>query len=519
MNQNFLSDDHVNAPVVLVTFNARYIHASLSLRTLVANWQGNRPLQTYESTIDDHPVTAAQKILAMNPVLAAFSVYIWNAELIEKTVRILRRVAPHLLLIAGGPEMVMDETSPQWFYELDAVVEGEADIAFTDICMQLLNNIPLPEQRPRVFRPPLPSLEDLQMPSHTFTDEDIAHRMVSVETSRGCPMHCAFCTAAYTPLRHFPTAHVLEHLHTLYEQGVRFFKFLDRSLHLTDYEPLLDWLLARPDTLAHFELTPHRLAPSLANRLRAFGPGRVQVEVGVQTLHPDTANAIARPISKYLQDMLLFFKKETHVHVHADLIAGLPGETLSSLAYAFDTLLSWGVDEIQLGVLKRLRGTSLCHQMPVSNFEPFPPYTVLFTDTLSFHEIYRIRRMAQYWNIVYNSGNFLLTLKPLVHTPGAFFRFLEFSDWLHQKEGKTRAIELNRMAKLIYEYFLEINLCSKDELLATLEADYVRCQHTTRPDFLQKNRLIKPKTSSRKNPFARQHRHRPPIPNKTENPQ
>lgn len=505
--------DNSDSPVVLATFNARYIHASLSLRMLAANWRSDRPLRLFEGTIEDHPVEAAQKILAMNPVLAAFSVYIWNVELVEKVVRVLRRAAPSLPIMAGGPEMAVDFTGPGWIRDIDAVVQGEADVAFAALCGQVLAHPPSPKERPLFFRPERPSPEELHLPVEPYTDGDIQNRVVSVEASRGCPMRCAFCTASTVAPVRFPADRVLAQLQALYDRGVRFFKFLDRSIHLAEYEPILDWLLARPDACAHFELTPHRLESGLSDRLRAFGPGRLQVEVGVQTLDRAAAAAVSRPVSGVLEEMLRFLKNETRVHVHADLIAGLPGETLDSLAAGFDELLSWGVDEIQLGVLKRLRGTPLCKTMPAQWFEPFPPYTVLFTDAISFDDMMRIRRMARYWDIVYNSGNFLLTLTPMVRTPGAFSRFLEFSDWLYGREGKTRSIELNRMALLIHDHLLERGLANSAEVLANLEADYVRCSRTTRPAFLMKGAPPSGKApAARRDPFARQHRHRPSVP-------
>ncbi len=507
MNNN---NSNNSKPVVLATFNARYIHASLALRLLSENWyDANWPVRLFEGTLEDQPAAAAERILAENPALVGFSVYIWNVELTEKVVRILRRVAPNLLLVAGGPEMAADETGPgAWIQDLDGIVYGESERSLPEICAHLLANPPPAHARPVRFHPEPPELADLRLPVGSYTDEDIAHRTVAVEASRGCPMRCAFCTAAGSGVSRFPAWKVVAQLQALYDRGARFFKFLDRSIHLADYAPLLDWLLERPDTRAHFELTPHRMAPDLQERLMAFGPGRLQVEVGIQTLTPAVGKAISRPVTVWAKRMVRFLKRNTQAHVHADLIAGLPGETLETFAASFDELLSWGPDEIQVGVLKRLRGTALCQRMPAAWFEPFPPYTVLFTDTISFEEMARIRRMARYWDLVHNSGNFLKTLAPLLRGEGAFMRFLAFSEWLYRQEGKTRAIELNRMAERLHQYLVQEAGLPSESVMDALEADYARCGRTGRPAFLQ-NRPPR-ETASAGNPsdpFARQQRH------------
>ncbi len=380
--------------------------------------------------------------------------------------------------------MIADETGPALARLVDRAVVGEADLAFPEICEDVLASSP-GAGRPALVLPP-PDLSQVRLPVEAFTGLDLAHRVVAVETSRGCPMRCAFCTAAGTGVRRFPTDRVLAQLQALWDRGLRRFKFLDRSIHHGDCEPVLDFFLDRPEPVfVHFELTPHRLSTALAFRLAEFPPGALQLEIGVQTLDPKVSAAIGRPFSDVVEETLDFCVNQTDAHVHADLIAGLPGETLASFAAGFDHLHSLGVHEIQLGILKRLRGTRLCGLVPAEQFNPEPPYDVLFTDTMSFEEVQRLRRMARYWDLVANSGSFRGTLSLLLRG-GAFHSFLTFSDHLFSTARRTHGIELNKLSEYLCDYLCEAAGCPRPDVLAALEADFVRCGRTSRPAFMQR---------------------------------
>jgi radical SAM superfamily enzyme YgiQ (UPF0313 family) len=483
----------MKAPVVLAAFNARYAHASGALRALAANWTGERPLVLVEGTLEDDPVRFAGRLLAHRPALVAFSVHLWSLRQTEHTVRVLRRVRPDLPLVAGGPEICAPDDAPPLAGLVDVVVRGEADLAFPGLCEDVIAGL---HERGAVVACPPPDLADVRLPVDAFTDDDLAHRVCYVETSRGCPMHCAFCAAPLTGggsvatsavVRRFPADRVLAQLQALWDRGLRRFKFLDRSIHLGDYRPVLDFFLDRPEpAFVHLELTPHRLESDLAFRLAQFSPGSLQVEIGVQTLDPAVARTIGRPLTDVVAETLEFCVNETDAHVHADLIAGLPGETLESFAAGFDALLALGVHELQLGILKRLRGTRLCGLMPEAWFNPEPPYDVLFTETLPFEDLSRLKIMARCWDLVGNSGHFRDTCALLL-LPAPFDRFLAFSDWLLAATGgRTHGIELNRLATLLFEHLTTARGLDPETVRAALTADFDRCGRASRPAFLQR---------------------------------
>ena len=368
------------ADIVLTTLNAKYIHTAFGLRYLLANLG---PLQEVsaiaEFDISQRPVDIAEALLARNPKIIGLGVYIWNAGPIAEIVAILKRVRPDLTLILGGPE-VSYETDSQPITQLaDYVITGEADLAFAQLCRQLLTL-----QRPaaKIIAPPPPEFAQLVLPYDLYEDRDIAHRIIYVEASRGCPFSCEFCLSSLDiPVRQAPLPALLSHLQRLLDRGVRQFKFVDRTfnLNLDASRAVLEFLLERHRSghFCHFEMVPDRLPAALRELIIRFPPGALQFEVGVQTFNEEVAERIGRRQNyQRLEDNFSFLRTQTGVHLHADLIAGLPGESLESFAAGFDRLIRLGPHEIQVGILKRLRGTPIVRhdadwQMV---YNPHPPY-------------------------------------------------------------------------------------------------------------------------------------------------
>ena len=163
-------------------------------------------------------------------------------------------------------------------------------------------------------------------------------------------------------------------------------------------------------------MVPDRLPAALREVIARFPPGALQFEVGVQTFNAEVAERIARRQDyERLEDNFRFLRGQTGVHIHADLIAGLPGESLESFAAGFDRLIALGPHEIQVGILKRLRGTPIVRhdaewQMV---YNPHPPYEILQNRLIDFATMQKLRRFARYWDLVGNSGNFVETT-PLI---------------------------------------------------------------------------------------------------------
>jgi len=284
--------------------------------------------------------------------------------------------------------------------------------------------------------------------------------VIYVEASRGCPFKCEFCLSSLdVPVRNVPLDAFLEAMQSLLDRGVRHFKFVDRTfnLNLKIGQRILQFFLQRyrPGLFLHFEMIPDRLPEGLRELIRQFPPGALQFEVGIQTFNDEVAERISRrQENRKVAENLRFLRSETGVHVHADLIVGLPGEDIASFAAGFDRLVALAPQEIQVGILKRLRGTPIVrHDREWGMiYSPHAPYEVLATKTMDFETIQKMRRFARYWDLVANSGNFVRTT-PLIWRDGSpFARFMRWSEWLYEKLGRTHAIALNHLAEALSEY-------------------------------------------------------------------
>lgn len=497
------------ADIVLATLNARYIHCAVGLRYLLANLgelKGRAVLR--EFTIQQPTLEILEAILAANPRIVGLGVYIWNVVETTRLVADLKRIRPEIIVMLGGPEVSYEADEQENVRLADYVITGEADLEFARLCRELLDEVSNPREavdrnlpaRSRLIAAPLPNLDELDLPYDLYSDEDVAHRVIYVEASRGCPFTCEFCLSALEiPVRQFPLERFLAQMDLLLNRGVRQFKFVDRTfnLNLKVGRRILEFFLERfePGLFLHFEMIPDRLPESLRDLIVQFPAGSLQFEVGIQTFNETVCELISRrQDNQVVEQNLQWLRGHTGVHIHADLIVGLPGESLESFAAGFDRLVALGPHEIQVGILKRLRGTPIIRhdaewQMVYS---PHPPYEILSTKLLDFSTTQELRRFAKYWDTIANSGNFMETL-PLVwndvdqadQEPSPFAKFRRLAAWLFAQEQKTYGIPLSRMVELLFTYLTQIRTIEPFEVAARLWRDYQRGGRSDKPHCLR----------------------------------
>jgi radical SAM superfamily enzyme YgiQ (UPF0313 family) len=256
----------------------------------------------------------------------------------------------------------------------------------------------------------------------------------------------------------------------LLDKGVRQFKFIDRTFNLSPKIScqILQFFLNHIELglFLHFEMVPDRLPQEIKDLIKQFPEGSLQFEIGIQTLNPAVAALVSRKNDlKKVEENFKFLKEHTHVHTHADLIAGLPGETLESFALGFEKLLSWRPDEIQLGILKRLKGTPIIRhdkewEMVYSDKAPFQ---VLSTKTMNSETLEKLHRFSRFWDQINNSGRFKNTMSHLLNQEDFFFKFMELADFLFKRFERTHSIHLRDLAQAVEEFtgVLEISVESK----------------------------------------------------------
>ena len=494
--------------ILLSTLNARYTHASLGLRYLLANMG---PLQE-RTTIQEFVIGAkttdlVERILAHGPRIVGFGVYIWNVEETTRLVAMLKRVAPDVTIILGGPE-VSHETGEQEIVKLaDYVVTGWGDVTFPKLCREILDG---PKPIMKVHAGVQPPMEDIALPYSLYSEEDIAHRTLYVEASRGCPFKCEFCLSSLDKTAWpFPLDTFLAELELLYSRGARLFKFVDRTFNLNVKTSLrimqffLDKIEAAPNdpVYAHFELVPDHLPEALKETIAKFPAGALQFEIGIQSFNPEVQSLVSRrQNNEKAAENIRWLTRHSTAHLHVDLIAGLPGEDVASFARGFDHLVSLGAEEIQFGILKRLRGTPIIRHTQDFGmvYDPYPPYTVLATNRIDFATMQRLVRFARYWDLVANSGRFANTI-PVLLGEAPFDNFMAFSDWIYANTDATHRIALDRLAKLVARW-LQVRGMDAGEAAALLASDYAGKVDAP-------TRLVKPADAPKAVAPARQVRH------------
>ena len=531
--------------IVLATLNAKYIHASFGLRCLRANLGELRARSALvEFTIQERPLEVAERIMALEPRIVALGVYVWNVAPTTELVALLKRLRPELVVILGGPEVSHEPEVQEIVRLADCTIRGEGERVLPAICRAVLAGGAVPA---KVVAAELPDLATLALPYDEYTEDDIAHRLIYVEASRGCPFSCEFCLSSLDEaVRAYPLEPFLAAMERLIARGVRHFKFVDRTfnLHLPTSRRILGFFLERMAEVVpaasgaaasglagvetgatavavryaglflHFEMIPDRLPAELRELLARFPAGSLQLEIGIQSFDPAVTAAIGRrqDLAK-LEENFRYLREHTAAHVHADLIVGLPGELVDGFAAGFDRLVALGPQEIQVGMLKRLRGAPIArHDGPETMvYSPVPPYEILSNRLIDFPTMQRLRRFARYWDLVGNSGNYVETLPlfwcgeaggPVPAVPGAaareadglcgpsglggrcgrdqhpkngaaspFGEFLHFSDWFFEREGRHHALALCRTMERVFEFLVEVRGVSAEQAAAALVRD------------------------------------------------
>ncbi|MDR2479289.1 MAG: cobalamin-dependent protein [Treponema sp.] len=494
--------------ILLAAINAKWIHPSLALRLLKANLGPleNR-CQIIEFALRQPVAEKTAPIIAAQPRLLGLSVSIWNHT---ATLELLRELwnmwqgpegGGRPIVVLGGPEVSFLPPEAEIFCYADYCIQGEGETAFRELCGSLFVNdikndvnaaFPLPDSsQPAQIR--FVNGEFAQVNTNEiysgyrlYTDGDLRNKLVYVEASRGCPFSCEFCLGPAQGLRQgnavreFPLDRFLADMDDLLCRGAGVrqpnqkpltFKFLDRSFNLNIersrqiMEFFLDRITALPrPVVVHFEMVPSRFPPELFETLSRFPPGTLRLETGIQTLNPRVSARIGRPSSPDRElETLRLLREKTSAIIHADLIAGLPGEDMESFGRGFERL--WealsapgGSAEIQLGILKLLPGASIARHSEAfgMRYNPLPPYDVMETAAIPACDMERIKHFARFWELIVNRG--LLPFDAFRGPTPLFGRFMALSDSLVAHFGRSWGIDKKKLCVILDEKALSGNL-------------------------------------------------------------
>lgn len=451
--------------VCIAAINSKYSHSSLALRYFKV-FSG---CKIFEASINDDMYKTYCQLISLDIDILGFSTYIWNIEYTVKLASMLKETKPALTIIFGGPESGYnaEETLKKYDF-VDAVISGEGEMAVKELC----DGKPFSETPNLIYRQDDKILSnetcavDLSLIKFPYTKEDLEllkNKIIYFETSRGCIYNCSYClSSSQGKTRYFDMNYVLDGINFFIENKVPLVKFVDRTFNdnneraCTILRHIVDKNIS---THFHFEIAPQLITDEFCEILSKAN-GFIQIEAGIQTLNPDTMKAIKRIYNpNKVKENISKIPKS--VHIHTDLIAGLPFETLESFKKGFDYAYSMKPDMLQLGFLKLLHNTKLKSEAHLYNIKTtsFAPYEVLSTDTLTAVEIMSLKKTEKALDKYYNSGIFKRTLKHLDEKPFEFFSSVGEKLW---EIEKTAPLSKNGLYLLLYNLYgekIKLSLC------------------------------------------------------------
>ena len=467
--------------VVLSTLNSKFIHSSLALRYLKAYGEAHgQAYDIVEYTINMPVLHILSDITEHDIDVLGFACYIWNIEMTLHVVDMVKAVRPDIKIVLGGPEVsfTADELLERC-PNIDYIVQGEGEEAFHALvtALQLGNDgldPVIPGVRGRRDGSILGSLEavevsDLSSIPFPYTEEDmddLEHKIIYYESSRGCPFSCQYCLSGNkntVPI--FPQERTLEELQWFIDHGVKQVKFVDRTFNCAPHHhrPLMEFMRdSDTDMNFHLEMEPELMTEWETNTLCETPPGRIQIEVGVQSTHKKTLDAINRYNDwPYIQKSIRPIIQAGRTHVHMDLIVGLPHEDFNRFGQSFNDLFSLQPHALQIGFLKLLKGSGVRRMREYKYVaDPLAPYEVLSTHVLPYDDVRFLKYFEDVFERFYNSERFRTTFgyigQQLIHgETDAFTYFCDMTRaWLKEGNHKVNLKDIDQI-EFLYRFFLD----------------------------------------------------------------
>lgn len=481
---------------VLFALNGSYSHTNLAVRAIGHSLRASgEEAVIIEKNLKDTRLSVLEALVSENANIYGFSTYIWNAPEMYAFASELKTLLPSAMLVFGGPEVSFaDGDFFEKHPEADIVIAGEGEEAFPLLIQALKNG---EDCRHRVIH---------AMPYRHFTESGIYYGeiggeprgLVYYESVRGCPFACAYCLSSRAEgIRAKSAEKALADL-LLFEKfdGIRTVKLVDRTFNFDRERAKTIWrALSGPQYTKeyHFEVSAALLDEESFAILEKVPKGKFRLEIGVQSTNPDTIRAIGRALdTKKTLAALERLHKKGNLHIHADLIAGLPHENYASFARSFDDVYGKG-NVLQLGILKLLRGSRMRAEAEKYGivYSPQVPYRVLKTDDLSFLELMRLERIDGLNDRFSNSGKFDYTFPWLPMASGSPFGFFDgICDFAEEKFGCREIARLPQVEafRLLWEYASLLTgkgaAIDLDELKQRLALDFLIGETRRLPPFL-----------------------------------
>lgn len=485
--------------ILLMSLNSKYIHSNLAIASLKKYYLSNQDntgimLITKEYTINNEMDEVLRDIVKGDYTHIFVSVYIWNVSELNLLFSNFRKINQSCKIIFGGPEVSYnpdDQLTSKTY--LDAVIYGEGEKTFSELLLKIQKQgfesacattlgVAYKTKEGVKINPPMPLINPLDhIPFPYDALDQFENKIIYYESSRGCPYSCSYClSSASEGVRYLSFERVREDLKFFLSASVPQVKFVDRTFnaHKKHALPILQFLIENDNGITnfHFEITATLLDAAYFDVLKQARPGLFQFEVGIQTTHQPTMHAIHRPIAfDKLKANCLKLIEMGGIHLHVDLIAGLPYEDFERFLQSFDEVFDIGAHQLQLGFLKFIKGTKLAETKALHGYTHFeePPYEVLYNRYISFNDLSRLKDMERLVEYYFNSGKFTHALKFFMKRQNVrpSYFFLGFADYFEAHSYFSSAIGTYRLYELLYAYY--VALFGEDDLFRDLlKVDY-----------------------------------------------
>lgn len=490
--------------VLLTAINSKFVHSNLAVRYLKAFTEDmDYECKIREFSINDRDEKILEEIIKEKADVIAFSTYIWNIEVVKRLSNLIKLVDENIKIVYGGPEVSYDSLNILKELPGDYVIQGEGEKTYREFIEYLLGSRDVRDIRGLYFKEngevisngnrPLMNMEEIVFPYKE--DENLDNKIVYYEASRGCPFNCKYCLSSTTHgVRFLSVERVKKELQYFIDKKVRLVKFVDRTFNCNFKFSMAIWeflINAETNTQFHFEISADILKPQELELLRKAPKDRFQFEVGVQTTNDDVLNRINRFVNfSDIKEKVVELLEIKNIKQHLDLIAGLPGEDITSFKKSFNDVYSIGPEEIQLGFLKLLRGSSMREEAEEygMKYSPYPPYEILQTKDVSYDELLVLKKVESMVDKYYNSQKFNNIIKFLINsfdTPYDFY--LELGNYFDKKGYFDRNIGNSEYYKVFLDFNMDITKLDSEVLRDIIKYDYLMFnKRRGMPEFLGK---------------------------------
>lgn len=475
--------------IVLTAINSQYVHLNVAVRYLKKYVEKNSDikLDIYETNINNQLMNIIKDLFEKQPDMIIFSTYIWNKEYVFSITKELKKILPDVKIALGGPEVS---------YEWDKIMaeNQEIDYIFTGEGEKVLLNFftkDISEVKGVVYREGdnlkyngiEPLIENLDIIPFPYDDEELQDRtkIFYYESSRGCPFNCSYCMSSIDKsVRYYSIDRTKEDLKRFIDSPIKLLKFVDRTFNLSKEKYMAIWRFLlenyREGITFHFEINANIFDDETLDFLETVPKGYFQFEIGVQTIDAQAMKSIGR-INKLEKLEHNIRRISRNIHLHLDLIAGLPYETYDKFRESFDYVHRLKPEMIQLGFLKLLKGTKMYDEREKYGYKYFskPPYEVFSNEFISFAEMVKLKNLEKVLDFYYNSEKFPESVQWIIenHYESAFFFYEDVAEYFDKRGYLKVSHKESTLFTLLYEFYLDKGLKNREVFVEYLKYDYL----------------------------------------------